>query len=89
MIKGAPNAENGFRYLEFILSHPKQQAIITQETFYGPPTKQGIVEAQKLGVPDFSSMHVSELIPDSQELLDYISASSDELLDRWNTFSGA
>lgn len=89
VVKGAPNAENGFKYLEFILSHPKQQAIITQETFYGPPTNQGIEEAHALGVPDFSSMHVDELIPESQEFLDYVSDNSDELLDRWNTFAGA
>lgn len=87
---GAPNSENAFKLLDYILARPEQQAIFTSLTYYGPPTNAGVVAAEELGVADFSSLHMDELIPyDSPEYLDYFAANSDELLNRWNEWVGA
>lgn len=87
--KNAPNKENAFRLLEYILSHPKQQAVLTSLTFYGPPTKGGVAAAQDLGVTDFTSLHVDEMVPQSSELVKYFQDHSDELLRRWNAWVGS
>jgi spermidine/putrescine-binding protein len=87
--KGAPNAKNAMRLLNYMLTHPKQQAIFTSLTFYGPTTKSGADEARKLGVKDFSTLHADTLIPDSPELLNYIRSNSQSLLSRWNAWVGA
>jgi len=84
--KGAPHAKNVMRLFEYILSHPQKQAIFTSLTFYGPPTRAGVAEAEKLGIKEFSSKHADELIPDSGTLLNYIKEHSDELLKRWNAW---
>lgn len=89
VVKGSPNKENGMKFLNYVLSHPDQQAVFTSLTFYGPPTQAGADAAVALGVADFSSLHMDELIPDSPELLEYIGTNSEELLDRWNAWVGA
>jgi putative spermidine/putrescine transport system substrate-binding protein len=87
--KGAPNKGNAFRFMEYILSHPKQQAIFSSLTYYGPPTNAGVEAAKALGVSDFSTLHTDQLIPDSTELLKYWEDNSDALLNRWNDWVGA
>jgi spermidine/putrescine-binding protein len=86
--KGAKNAANAWKLIQYIYSHPQQQAVFTQLSGYGPPTKAGVSAAEKLGVKDFSSKHIDEMIPDSPELLDYITKNSDELLNRFNDWVG-
>jgi hypothetical protein len=61
---------------------------VTDITFYGPPTQAGIEAANKIGVTDSTSAHISELIPESEDLLKYIQDNSDELLNRWNAYAG-
>lgn len=87
--KGAPNSENAFRWMDYVLTHPEQQAIFTSLTYYGPPTNAGVEAAIDLGVPDFSTLHSDELVPDSDELLTYWEQNSDDLLNRWNEWVGA
>jgi spermidine/putrescine-binding protein len=86
--KGAPNAANAWKLMQWIYTHPKQQGVFTQLTGYGPPTEAGAAAAETLGVKDFSSKHIDEMIPDSTELLTYISDNSDELLNRFNKWAG-
>jgi len=74
--------------MQWIYTHPKQQGVFTQLTGYGPPTEAGASAAEALGVKDFSSKHIDEMIPDSTELLTYISDNSDELLNRFNKWAG-
>lgn len=84
--KGAPNAENAWKLLQYIFEHPEQQAVFVQLTGFGPPTEAGIEAAKELGVEDFSSLHVDEMIPDSDEILAWIAENDDELLNRYNAW---
>jgi spermidine/putrescine-binding protein len=85
--KGAPNAKNAMRFIEWYLSTPNAQVDFTKATTYGPPTVPGVTAATEAGVNDFTSLHVDELVPQSDELLAYINENSQELLDRWNAYS--
>ena len=40
----------------------------------------------KTDLSDFTTLHLDELIPDSDEFLQYIQDNSDELLTRWNAY---
>jgi spermidine/putrescine-binding protein len=84
--KGAPNKENAFRLYEYTLSHPKQQAVFTSISKYGPPTDAGARESLALGVKDFTTLHLKEAIPQSGEQLQYVQKNSDMLLKRWNAW---
>lgn len=87
--KGAPDAKNAWQFLQYILSHPKQEAVFTSLTYYGPPTKDGVTQAKSLGLSDFSSLHTDKLIPDDVALYQYVAKNSDALLKRWNAWVGA
>jgi spermidine/putrescine-binding protein len=86
--KNSPNKENAFRFMEYVLSHPEEQAVFTALTFYGPVTNAGVAAVQKEGrVADFSTLHATEMVPtDSAEFLQYVQQNSDELLNRWNAW---
>jgi mannopine transport system substrate-binding protein len=84
--KGAPNRKNAFRFMQWVLSHPKGQAQFTKMTRYGPPTIAGAKAAKKLGVSDFSTRHAKQMIPDSPKLLNYIRNNAQTLLNRWNSW---
>jgi spermidine/putrescine-binding protein len=85
---GSPNPDNAFNFMEYILSHPEQQAVFTSLTFYGPVTEAGVAAVEAQGrVSDFSTLHTDEMIPtDTEEWLDYVEQNSDELLNRWNAW---
>jgi spermidine/putrescine-binding protein len=85
---GSPNPDNAFNFMEYILSHPEQQAVFTSLTFYGPVTEAGVAAVEEQGrVSDFSTLHTDEMIPtDTDEWLDYVEQNSDELLNRWNAW---
>ncbi|HMJ97597.1 MAG TPA: ABC transporter substrate-binding protein [Thermoleophilaceae bacterium] len=82
--KGAKNKDNALALYEYLLSHPKQQGVFASLTAYGPPTDAGADAAKQLGVKDFTSLHLDEMVPQSAELLKYIQKNSDMLLNRWN-----
>jgi spermidine/putrescine-binding protein len=86
--KGAPNTANAMRFLDFILTHPKQQAVFTSLTAYGPPTLAGAAAAKAAGVTDFSTLHESSLIPDTTAFYSYLAKNSRTLLNRWNAWVG-
>jgi len=85
--KGAPNAENAMRFIQWYLENPQSQADFTATTTYGPATNAGVEAATAAGIEDFTSLHVDELVPQSDEMLAYVAEHSQELLDRWNAFS--
>jgi mannopine transport system substrate-binding protein len=82
--KGAPHATAANQFIEWIYTHPQQQAVATAISLYGPPTTAGVRLAKDAGVTDFSSLHAQALIPDSDKLIAYIQSHSTELLDRYN-----
>lgn len=85
--KGAPNKDNAFRLYEYLLSHPDQQAVFTSLAKYGPPTDAGAEATEAHGVPDFTTLHLDEMVSQtSVETLEYIRDNSDELLQRWNAW---
>jgi mannopine transport system substrate-binding protein len=84
--QGAPNEKNAMRFYQYILSHPAQQAVFSSITYYGPPTKTGLQQAQGLGLKDLSTSFVNQLIPDSDQLLEYIQKNQQTLLNRWNAY---
>jgi spermidine/putrescine-binding protein len=86
--KGAPHAKEAWQLIQYIYTHPQQQAVFAQLTGYGPPTQAGVKAAQALGVKDMSSLHVDEMIPDSTANLQYIAKNSDMLLSRFNSWAG-
>ncbi len=89
--EGSPHAANAFGFMEFILSHPEQQAVFTNLTFYGPVTNEAVALVEEQGrVSDFSTLHIDEMVPtDTDEWLGYVEENSDELLNRWNAWVGA
>jgi mannopine transport system substrate-binding protein len=88
VVKGSPNAKNGMRLLNYMLSHPEKQAVFSSLTAYGPTTNKGVEAAKKLGLKEFSSLHSDELIHDTPEFLQYIQDNQDMLLKRWNAWVG-
>lgn len=84
--KGAPNQKNAMLFYQWVLSQPQPQEVFTAITAYGPPTAAGVALAQQAGIKDFTSLHVTQLIPESTPLLNYIQQNSDMLLNRWNTY---
>jgi spermidine/putrescine-binding protein len=84
--KGAPNEKNAMRFYQYILSHPQQQAVFSSITYYGPPTNAGLKAAEAVGLTGLSTSFVDELIPDSDQLLNYIQENQQALLDRWNAY---
>lgn len=92
VLKGAPDKANAMKFINFIYTHPQQQAIFTSLTYYGPPTNAGAAATDKLGVADYSSKHVSGsgMVPlDDATVQAYIHANSSELLSRYNQWIGA
>lgn len=85
-VKGSPNSKNAMKFFQWVLSHPQNQVVFSSITMYGPPTVAGGELLKETTIKDFTTLHVDELIPDSDELLGYIKANSDELLDRWNAY---
>jgi spermidine/putrescine-binding protein len=86
--KGAPDRANAMRFLEYILTHPKQEGTFTSLTAYGPPTRAGAAAAQAMGVKDFSTLHAGSLIPDTTAFYTYLAKNSRTLLNRWNAWVG-
>ena len=86
--KGAPHSANAMRFLDYILTHPKQQGVFTSLTSYGPPTHAGADAAKAAGVKDFSTLHESSLIPDTTAFYAYLAQNSRTLLNRWNAWVG-
>jgi spermidine/putrescine-binding protein len=92
VLKGAPHKANAMKFLNFVYTHPNQQAIFTSLTYYGPPTNAGVAATDKLGVADYSSKHVtgSGMVPlDDATIQAYIHDNSSELLSRYNKWIGA
>ena len=85
-VKGSPNSENAMKFFQWVLSHPQNQVVFSSITMYGPPTAAGGELLKQTNIKDFTTLHVDELIPDSDELLGYIKENSDELVDRWNAY---
>jgi mannopine transport system substrate-binding protein len=85
--KGAPHKKTAFQFLEYLLSHPKQQAVYASLVNYGPPTKAGAEAAKAAGMRDFNSLHLDQFILDSNPaIVAYIQANSTPLLNRWNAW---
>lgn len=86
--KGAPNKENAFKLLQFMLENPELQALQTSLTYYSPPTKAGAEAALELGVNEFASLHTDEAsIKDNDPVVaEYTRENSQMLLDRWNAW---
>ena len=85
-VRGAPNVKNAMKFFNHILTNPENQVIFSTITMYGPPTKAGADLLMKTDLSDFTTLHLDELIPDSDEFLQYIQDNSDELLNRWNAY---
>jgi spermidine/putrescine-binding protein len=85
--KGAPNAANAMKFIQWYLENADSQAAFTKSTTYGPATNAGVAAATAAGVEDFTSLHVEDLVPQSDEMLSYVADNSQELLDRWNAFT--
>ena len=83
--KGAPNKEVAFEFMEYMLSHPEQQAVMASLSNYGPPTNAGAQAALDLGIEDFNTLH-PELFMVDTHFLSYVQENADELLERWNAW---
>lgn len=92
VLKNAPDKANAMKFINYIYTHPQQQAIFTSLTYYGPTTNAGVAATDKLGVADYSSKHVtgSDMVPlDDATIQAYIHANSSDLLNRYNQWIGA
>ena len=85
-VRGAPNVKNAMKFFNHILTNPENQVKFSMVTMYGPPTRAGADLLMQTDITDFTTLHVDELIPDTEELLTYIQTNSDELLKRWNAY---
>jgi spermidine/putrescine-binding protein len=86
--KGAPHAKEAMEFINYVWSHPEKQGIFTSLTYYGPPTQAGVAAADQLGITDYSSKHIADMIPDDATFTDYVQKNSDELLKRYNAWIG-
>ena len=85
-VRDAPNVNNAMKLFNHILTNPQNQVAFSTVTMYGPPTKAGADLLMQTDIKDFTTLHVDELIPDTEEFLTYIHENSDELLKRWNAY---